>query len=156
MPRHAPREYHSGDTSPRALPPVEDASDLENQVLVADNTEGLTEKDYLAELAFMNEEVEIILNRGREKHAPEFEQFGVNGRIIWVKAGVPTRIKRCYLEVMARSQPIDIRTHSGESPGDELTFNKVERTQSAGFSFSVLKDPNPKGPAWLAKVIRES
>jgi hypothetical protein len=156
MRKHGNHEYHSDDTAPRALPPVEDASDLDDQVIVADASDGLKSTDYLDELAFMNEEIEIILNRGREKHAPEFEQFGVNGRIIWIKAGVPTRIKRCYLEVMARSQPVDIRTHSGEDQSDALTFNRVERTQSAGFSFSVLKDPNPKGAAWLAKVIRES
>ena len=65
-------------------------------------------------------------------------------------------IKRKYVEVMARSMPVDITTQSGESPGDELVFNKVQRHQTANFSFSILHDPSPKGAAWLAKVRREN
>lgn len=149
------REYHSADMPTRALEPIVEASDLENQVIVADEHE-LNAKGYLEELEFMREKVVVVLNRGREKNAPTYEQFGVNGRVIWIQCGVPTRIERSYLEVMARSQPIAIRTESGEDPGDALTFNKVNRDQTPNFSFSVIEDPNPKGPAWLAKVIRES
>lgn len=149
------REYHSADMPTRALEPIVEASDLEGQVIVADE-HALQEKDYFDELAFMKEKVTVVLNRGREKNAPTFEQFGVNGRLIWIQCNVPTLIERSYLEVMARSQPIAIRTESGESPGDELTFNRVNRDQTPNFSFSVINDPNPKGPAWLAKVIRES
>lgn len=155
MARQGTTEIHSEDHKPRALPPVVEPEDRIGETIETAR-DGLTSADYFDELAFMNEDVVVILNRGREKHAPEFEQFGVNGRLIWIKTGVPTRIKRSYLEVMARSQPIDIRTQSGEDQGDALTFNRVERTQSAGFSFSVIEDKNPKGHAWLAKVIRES
>jgi hypothetical protein len=149
------REYHSDDTKPRALEPIVEASDLEGQVIVTDE-KALTDTDYFKELAFMREKVTVVLNKGRERKAPMYEQFGVNGKIIWIQVNTPTVIERSYLEVMARSQPISIRTESGEVPDDALTQNIVHRDQRANFSFSVIEDKNPKGAAWLQKIIRES
>lgn len=153
-PVNAPRrEVHSDDIPTRTLPPIDDTDNRPNDSIVT--LKELPDQDYMDELAFMREPVTIVLNRGREKFAPRFEQFGVNGRLVWVETGKPTTLPRCYIEVIARSQPIDIRTTSGEVAGDELTFNRVERTQSAAFSFSVIKDDNPKGAAWLSQIIRE-
>lgn len=148
------RELLSDDLPVRDVPPLLDTDDRSDDVIVA--SADLLEKEYAAELAFNEEELDIILHRGREKHAPLFEQFGVNGQIVWVKVDTPTRIKRKFVEVMARSMPMDITTSSGEDPSDALTFNRVERSLSSNFSFSILRDPNPKGAAWLAKVRRES
>lgn len=147
------RELHSDDLPIRDIPEL-DTDDRGSDVILA--SADMLNKDYADELAFMEEELTVYLNRGREKHSPLFEQFGVNGRIIWVQVEQPTNVKRKYVEVMARSMPIDIVTQSGKSPGDELVFNKVLRHQTANFSFSILHDPSPKGPAWLAKVRREN
>ena len=146
------REVHSDDLPIRDVPTL-DTDDRGADIILTD-AERFT-KSYLDELAFMEEYVEVYLNRGREKHAPLFEQVGVNGQIIWIQVETPTRIKRKYLEVLARSMPMDVRTQSGEDSSDAITFNKVERSLSSNFSFSVT-DPNPKGAAWLAKVRRES
>jgi len=151
------RPYNRRETSSDDLPirdvPTLDTDDRGSDVIVADGER--FNKSYLDELSFMEEYVEVYLNRGREKHAPLFEQVGVNGQIIWIQVETPTRIKRKYLEVLARSMPMDVRTQSGEDAGDAITFNRVERSLSSNFSFSVT-DPNPKGAAWLAKVRRES
>ena len=150
---HAARELLSDDLPVRDLPDL-DTDDRGSEVIVA--SADMLNKDYADELAFMEEKLTIVLHRGREKHAPLFEQVGVNGRIKWVQVETPTLLERKYVEVLARSMPIDITTQSGESPGDELTFNKVLRNMSTNFSFSILKDPSPKGAAWLAKVRREN
>ena len=146
------REVNSDDLPIRDVPSL-DTEDRGADIILTD-AERFT-KTYLDELAFMEEYVEVYLNRGREKHAPLFEQVGVNGQIIWIQVETPTRIKRKYLEVLARSMPMDVNTKSGEDSSDALTFNKVDRSLSANFSFSVV-DPNPRGAAWLAKVRRES
>ena len=151
--QHAARELQSDDLPIRDIPEL-DTDDRGSDVILA--SADMLNKDYADELAFMEEELTVYLNRGREKHSPQFEQFGVNGRIIWVQVEQPTKVKRKYVEVMARSMPVDITTQSGKSPGDELVFNKVQRHQTANFSFSILHDPSPKGPAWLAKVRREN
>ncbi len=148
------RELLSDDLPVRDVPPLLDPLDREDDVIVA--SADLLAKEYADELAFNEELLDIVLHRGREKHAPLFEQFGVNGQIVWVKVETPTRIKRKFVEVMARSMPMDITTTSGEDPSDALTFNRVERSLASNFSFSILRDPSPKGAAWLAKVRRES
>lgn len=149
-----PREFSNMDMPTRQLDPVEDGP-REPDVIVADELE-LTNKQYLEELAFMEETLEVVLHKGSEKYSPLMEQVGVNGTQIWIPVDTPVALKRKYVEILARSQPIDITTESGESPGDELVFNRVKRNQRRNFSFSILKDPSPKGQAWLAKVMRES
>lgn len=146
------KEVHSEDLPLRQLADL--GEEREPEIILS--SESMAEKDYLDELAFMEEEVVVLLNRGREKFAPKHEMFGVNGQTLWVIVGVPTKLKRKFVEVMARSQPMDVRTNSGEEATDAMTFNRTERSLSSNFSFSILKDPNPKGAAWLEKVMRES
>ena len=152
------REVHSADlpiTQPDDL--VNDELTDHENVIVADEAD-LSAKAYLAELAFMSEPVTIVLHRGREKHSPNLHDFYVNGRPLWVPVEQETAVPRCYLEVIARSQPYEVETHvnKNEHKGmDAPVENKVVRHQSAKFPFTVVRDPNPKGPAWLAKVMRE-
>lgn len=64
-------------------------------------------------------------------------------------------IERKFVENLARAQPMNVNTRSGESDGDDLTFNRVERSLSSLVSFSVLEDKNPRGREWLTRVMRE-
>lgn len=154
IPNSPRRELHSEDLPMRTLDAIEDLDKREPEVIVA--VDPVSAGGYIEDLAFMEEPVIVILHRGREKHAPEYEMFGVNGQVKWVKVETPTRLERKFLEVMARSQPMDVRTDSGEDAGDAITFNRTHRSLSANFSFSVIEDKNPKGAAWLAKVRREN
>ena len=97
----------------------------------------------------------ILLHRGREKNAPTHEHVSVNGQTIWIPVDQPTRIARKFVEVLARAQPMNVSTDSGESPGDQITFNNVNRSLSSLCSFSVLEDKNPRGREWLTRVMCE-
>lgn len=147
-------ELHSGDLPLRTLPPIADRDDAAGEAIV--QTEAMPSKDYADELAFMEEPVTVVLHKGRDTWAPRYERFGVDGKPIWVEVGKPTVVKRKYVEVMARSQPMTVATASGEEDSDALTFNKIHRRLSANFSFSIVEDKNPRGHAWLAKVMREN
>lgn len=139
------------DDLPLPKPPtIDTAADLDGEVIVtsAERING----DYLDALAFGEEKVEVLMNPGREEWAPLFEVFGVNGQFKAVQVNVVTRIERKFVEGMARSMPMRIATRSGEDPSDALTFNKTDRSISAGFSFAVVKDDNPKGVAWLQSL----
>ena len=135
---------------------VDSLADLKPQIITS--TETLSANDYFAELAFMEEKLEIYLHRGREKYSAQFEPFTVNGRTAWVQVETRTMLARKYVEVMARSQPMDVRTRSfkiEESP-EARCVNENPCTTYAQFAFSVMSDPSPLGSAWLAKVMRES
>ncbi len=145
-------EVHNTELPKRTLDAVEDPADRE-EILIADASS--LAGDYAAELAFNEEPVTILLHRGREKNAPTHEMVGVNGQIMWVPVDTPTRIPRKFVEQLARAQPINVNTRSGESDGDDLVFNRVERSLSSLVSFSVLEDKNPRGREWLTRVMRE-
>lgn len=151
------REIESADLEGGERPPIDDAEDLASDIIVTD--EAKLAKDYADELAFMAEPVEILLHRGREKFSPNVHDFYVNGKALWVPVETPTWVPRCYVEVMARAQPYDVRTEviKNEDKGpDAPVTNRVHRSQSSLHHFSVLNDRNPRGAAWLAKVMRES
>ncbi len=131
---------------------TDDPSADRSEILIADASAA---GDYAAELAFMEEKVTILLHRGREKNAPTAEMAGVNGVIKWLPVDTPIKIERKFVENLARAQPINVNTRSGESSGDDLTFNHVDRSLSSLVSFSVLDDPNPRGREWLTRVMRE-
>ena len=154
LPQYGGGELNSDDLPVRDVPTLDTDGDRVADVILS--SAGMLAKEYAAELAFNEQVLTIYLNRGREKFSPLFEQFGVNGQIVWVEVEKPTRLKRKFIEVMARSMPMDISTQSGEDPNDALTFNRVQRHLSATFSFSILNDPSPRGAEWLAKVRREA
>ena len=146
------------DFPTRAIDAIEVDSLANLKPDIITSTEEMSAQDYFAELAFMEEKLEIYLHRGREKYSAQFESFAVNGRTVWVQVETRTLLARKYVEVMARSQPMDVRTRSfklEENP-EAHCVNETIRTQFANFAFSVMRDPNPKGGAWLAKVMRES
>jgi hypothetical protein len=154
------REVHSEDlpiTQPPALAPNLLPDDRETDVIVA--TDAVFSGDLLEELAFMEEYVTIVLYKKREKFAPNVYDFHVNGKGVRVWCDTPTRIQRKFLEVIARAQPYDVTTevNKNEDKGDAAVVqNFAHRHQSAAHPFTVVEDKNPRGAAWLMKVMRES
>ena len=151
--QYAQREVSTTDMPKRTLDAIEDVTADREEILIADASALVS--DYTAALAFNEEPVTILLHRGREKNAPTHEMVGVNGQIMWIPVDTPTRIARKFVESLARAQPMNVNTSSGESPGDDLVFNHVHRSLSSLASFSVLEDKNPLGREWLTRVMRE-
>lgn len=146
-------ELNNTELPKRTLDALTDDPDADrSEILIADASAA---GDYAADLAFMEEKVTILLHRGREKNAPTAEMVGVNGVIKWIPVDTPVKIERKFVENLARAQPLNINTRSGESDGDDLTFNHVQRSLSSLVSFSVLEDANPRGREWLTRVMRE-
>lgn len=150
-------ELHSADLPITQPPALEDLEDREIEVVKA--VDPIAMDSYAAELAFMEEPVTVLLHRQREKNSPAIFDFTVQGRPIWVAVDTPTVIQRKYLEVIARSQPYDVTTevNKNEDKGENAVVqNFVHRHKSGHYPFSVVEDKNPRGAAWLAKVVRES
>ena len=147
------QEVTNTELPKRTLDALTDDPDADRgEILIADASAA---GDYAADLAFMEEKVTILLHRGREKNAPTAEMVGVNDVIKWIPVDTPVKIERKFVENLARAQPLNINTRSGESDGDDLTFNHVQRSLSSLVSFSVLEDANPRGREWLTRVMRE-
>lgn len=103
---------------------------------------------------FMAEELVILIHKSTDKNASPTVPVGVNGEKAWLPRDVKIRIPRRFVAVLARSQEATFSTEDNPDPrADEGKI--IRRTNGQVYPFQVLHDPNPRGPAWLAKVARE-
>ncbi len=115
---------------------------------------GAINKDYLAELAFMEEPVTIRLERTAEKNAPAFIDVSVNGRTEWLEKGKPVTIARKYIDVLARCKSDFIETVAPNAESGEIV-NRLMRNTTAKHPFTVISDPSPRGYDWLTGVLAQ-
>lgn len=122
-------------------------------------------QDYLAELAFNEGWMEIVINPSTHKNAANiFEVWSngvgaemlINGKTVVVRdlpVGDPITVKRKVVEQIARARVTEVRTIY-ESTNVENPRNAIGRTDSRVHSFSVLHDPSgAKGHEWLRMVF---
>lgn len=135
------------------LPATGPVGDIEHDIEPV--SDGPQWKDKAAQLAFMNEELEInIMQTGAVNEEPVV-QLGNNGRNQFVIRGQWQKVKRKYVEVLARSKRERVRTEEyTDGNGDNAT--KIVINAGLKYPFSVRNDPNPKGKAWLEKVLAEA
>ena len=105
--------------------------------------------------AFMNEPVTIVVNPPNDADEPMLVQVGVNGTNQFIPRGEAIAVKRKYVEVLARAKRTDFAQNLDERQGEQ-SFNQVRTMHSLRFPFSVIRDPNPNGGAWLTGVLAEA
>lgn len=149
------REVHTGEMPARPLPPIilSAEGDVERESDQIEPVDHLPSRSDCDELAFFAEPVTIRLEPSSERFAPTIIPFYVNGIARWVRTGQNETLKRSYVEVIARAQPVDIQTHVG-STAEENPENTVQRYRRCKYPFSVVQD-TPKGHDWLRRVMQE-
>jgi hypothetical protein len=161
----ARQELHSDQFKTEQRPPIPiDPNSYDGDIVMVDN---LGDKDYAAELAFMEEPVKIRLEPSAEKNASGAHPFWVNGKaaevfqngrwdeIGYLPVGVVLTVKRKVLEVIIRAKTDTVQTKVQEFNG-ELPNNLMTRFTSPQHSFSIIEDRNPRGPAWVAELRRRN
>lgn len=146
----ADETVHSIDEEPLDLT-VSNASVL----LMKENMEVISEREFRdrAEYeAFMENHLVIVINETSDEKAPPIVFCGVNGDGRWIPRNVPVKIQRKFVERLAQSQErhyktIENRDHSADNA-------MLVRARNVALSFHVLKDPHPRGPQWLRRVMR--
>lgn len=157
------KEIHSEDF-PVYQPPEIDASDLSvdpslrGEAIITDPAmvRAVAHKSYMDDLAFAEEIVTIMLYRGQEEFAPPFYSFWVNGKQVNVPVDQPVKLRRKYVEVIARSQPYRLRTVVQKPPegSNAAIANTWRREATAQYPFTVIEDKNPRGAVWLETIKR--
>ena len=149
-------EVHTGEMKTREVPTIvlSDEGPIEREPETIVLVDKPMETDYMKELAFNEEILTIRLERTNDKYQPARLDFYVQGRAEWVPVGRPWKVARKYVEVIARSQPYDVRTTVTKHEDHEE--NRVERHTIAKHPFSVIHDPNPRGMDWLQRIMLES
>ncbi|HTH12566.1 MAG TPA: hypothetical protein VMA55_23575 [Acidovorax sp.] len=117
------------------------AEDIQNPITLKD-----------AELeAFMNEPVMVtVLSGGKDNEAP-FVQVSVNGVMQMFRRDVPIVVKRKYVERLARAKETGYDQDLDERKGEGM--NVLQQVKSLRYPFSVNRDDNPRGSAWLRAIL---
>ena len=102
--------------------------------------------DKAAELAFMEEPVEIYLQEGSSQNEEPVVYVGVNGEGKWLRRGQQHTLKRKFVLNLLTARPTHYTTVEGMDRDGARTINL--RSQTAfKYPFSVVND-TPKGMAW--------
>ena len=106
------------------------------------------------EEAFMNEMVTVMVADTTDENVNPMPTPSVNGVMQPIMRGVPTRVKRKYLEVLARCK----ETKFSQRTANPMEPDRIEMIPRTAFTypFSVVEDLNPKGGAWLKAVMAEA
>lgn len=101
---------------------------------------------------FMNELVEIMIHESSDANASSHVTLAVNGMNMVVFRGIPTPVKRKYLEVLAR-----MKETKYNQVWDKREIERYEMKARTGliYPFDVIRDDNAKGAPWLRAIIAE-
>jgi hypothetical protein len=103
--------------------------------------------------AFMNELVEVEMQTTTDENAPSHIILSVNGTTQPLLRGVPTTIKRKYVEVLARCKESKYSQRTS-NPNEPDRIEMIGRTALA-YPYQILRD-SPKGLAWHRAVLAEA
>jgi hypothetical protein len=112
-------------------------------------------QDKAAALAFNEEVIEIMVHDSTDKNASKLVDVyngGIPQRFI---RGQPQRVKRKFVEVLARAKPVGLVTSVSHGDDGEV-YNKISKSAALAYPFSVIRDDNPKGAPWLTKILAEA
>lgn len=110
--------------------------------------------EYAAALAFNEELVEVIVHESTDKNAEPVVDLYCNGVPQRFVRGRVQTVKRKYLEILARAR-ITAMTTDVQIQGDNV-MNRINKHTALRYPFSVQRDANPTGAAWLRKILQEA
>ena len=113
-------------------------------------------KDFRALAAdeyFMNEVVTVMVHSTTDENQAPHIIVNCNGINQPIVRGYPARIKRKYVEILARMKETKYTqvTHNPSAPD----VSELRARHGLCYPFDVTEDPNPRGRAWLNNVLAE-
>lgn len=111
-------------------------------------------RKFTQDLLFYEQEVLICITPSADKNAEKIIDVYNGGTPQRLIRGHWTKVKRKYVEVLARAKPYGVSTPEiVDGNGNRTT--KIETTTGLRYPFE-MKDPNPVGQAWLQSILQEA
>lgn len=107
--------------------------------------------DYAAELAFMEEPVEVLVHESTDPNAEPIVDLYCNGVPQRLLRGEPQVVKRKYVQILADARQTSMTT-TVRREGDSV-INRINKHSGLRYPFSIQADRNPKGREWIKKVL---
>ena len=150
MPRHPGKldavTEHIGQDNPLTLGEVGEPGMIEP----------VAENDFVAAAQlekFMNEVMTIVAHEDNQEGALDVLSPLVNGVNQPILRGVHQKVRRKYVEVLARARSTKYNQRQTDA-GDPASLLMVPNSKMT-CPFTVIHDPNPNGRAWLEAIMRE-
>ena len=108
----------------------------------------------LANMAFDNEPVTVMIHKTTDKLAPKTFPISVNGKTEIFAYGETKTVKRMFVEGLMRAKPTNYRN---EEFTNEKGIMDVRWPSNTGlrFNFSIVKDSNPNSEAWMKSIMAQ-
>lgn len=126
---------------------LDDAPDVET---VAESTDF---RVLAASEIFMNEHVTVMVHSTTDENQSPHVIVNCNGINQPIMRGVPTSVRRKYVEILARMKETKYSQRTA-NPAAPDQIDMVAR-HGLAYPFELLEDKNAKGRAWLNNVLAE-
>lgn len=103
--------------------------------------------------AFMNETLLIMVQSSGAENETPLVYVAVNGQSMLLPRDEPIRVKRKYVEVLARAKKTEFDQVLDMRMGEEM--NRLIAKNSLKYPFTVISDPNPRGVQWVQEVLAQ-
>lgn len=107
----------------------------------------------LENLAFMQEEVTVLIHPSEDPYAVQFPEVWNGSRKETFQRGVPQRTKRMFVEVLARMKMTKYRQEK-VTDRDGVEGYRYVPYSALAYPF-VIDEDTPKGRAWLKSILAE-
>ena len=134
-------------------PSVQGIEILDDEPVVETVAESKDFSQMAADESFMNEHVTVLVHSTTDENQAPHIILNCNGVNQPVIRGVPTQIRRKYLEILARMKETKY-TQRTPNPAAPDQIEMIAR-HGLAYPFEVVEDKNPRGRAWLSNVMAE-
>ena len=110
-------------------------------------------REMAANESFMNEVVTVLVHSSTDENQSPHVIVNCNGVNQPIVRGVPTVIRRKYLEILARMKETKYTQVTPNPAAPDVSEMKARH--GLAYPFEVIEDANPKGRAWLNNVLAE-
>lgn len=145
-------EQQVGQDRPRDMPSTGPAR-IEDALI--EPVDGPNWQAKAAELAFMEEPVDVLVHESTDPRAEPIVQVGVNGRNQFFVRGQSQTVRRKFVERLARAKRTSYTQQRYKDENGNDAIRNVPHT-ALEYPFSIVRDQNPRGGDWLKKVLAEA
>lgn len=103
--------------------------------------------------AFMNEIVTVLVHSSTNENEPPHIIVNCNGTNQPIVRGIPTKLRRKYVEILARMKETRYNQITPNPAAPDVTH--MHARHGLVYPFELLEDVNPRGRAWLTNVLAE-
>jgi len=125
----------------------------DDQPIVETVAESRDFRQLAADEAFMNEMVTIMVHSATDENQPPHVIVNCNGTNQPIMRGVPMKVRRKYVEILARMKETKYTQVTPNPAQPDVTH--MQARHGLAYPFDLVDDSNPRGRAWLQNVLAE-